>query len=177
MVDKGLLSYEEKVCKYWPEFAKHGKEQITLADVLRHESGLNNLDHTAKIVDFSRENIRKNVLGKPVEDCTPKWPLIEKGAGNFDGSDTKRHYHALARGWILNEIIRRVDPGRRTLGEILQEDVPVDDIFCGLSDSQLGQTATLSTKSLWWLAMQSITPKGGLNIIMNHLELHLSDFS
>ena len=30
MVDKGLLNYEEKICKYWPEFGKNGKENITL---------------------------------------------------------------------------------------------------------------------------------------------------
>ena len=26
----GLLDYNEKVCKYWPEFANNGKEDITL---------------------------------------------------------------------------------------------------------------------------------------------------
>ena len=46
MKDKGLLSYEEKVCTYWPEFAQNGKEGITVADVLRHESGLDKLEET-----------------------------------------------------------------------------------------------------------------------------------
>lgn len=40
MVDQGLLDYNEKVAKYWPEFAQNGKENITVADVMRHESGL-----------------------------------------------------------------------------------------------------------------------------------------
>jgi len=42
--DKGLVKYEEKVCTYWPEFAQNGKENITVADVLRHEGGLDRLD-------------------------------------------------------------------------------------------------------------------------------------
>ena len=40
LVDRGLLQYEEKMAKYWPAFGQHGKEQITVEDVLRHEAGL-----------------------------------------------------------------------------------------------------------------------------------------
>merc|ERR1712227_850688 len=35
----------------------------------------------------------------------------------------KREYHALTRGWVANEIFRRVDKRKRTLGEFLAEDV------------------------------------------------------
>ncbi len=34
-VDRGLLDYDEKVATYWPDFAKNGKEDIKLCDVLR----------------------------------------------------------------------------------------------------------------------------------------------
>lgn len=27
---RGLLDYKERICKYWPEFAKNGKENVTL---------------------------------------------------------------------------------------------------------------------------------------------------
>jgi CubicO group peptidase (beta-lactamase class C family) len=36
MVDKGVLDYDEKVSKYWPEFAQNGKDQLKLCDVLRY---------------------------------------------------------------------------------------------------------------------------------------------
>jgi CubicO group peptidase (beta-lactamase class C family) len=36
----GLLDYEDKVAKYWPEFAQHGKEDIRVVDVLRHDAKL-----------------------------------------------------------------------------------------------------------------------------------------
>ena len=39
-VEKGLLLYNDKVCKHWPEFGNNGKENITIADVLRHDAGL-----------------------------------------------------------------------------------------------------------------------------------------
>ena len=40
-VDRGLLSYSDKVSKHWPEFGQKGKDNITVADVMRHEAGLN----------------------------------------------------------------------------------------------------------------------------------------
>ena len=43
LVDQGLLSYDEKIVTYWPEFGNKGKTDITLADVLRHEAGLQDL--------------------------------------------------------------------------------------------------------------------------------------
>ena len=40
LVDRGLVSYDQKVSEIWPEFGANGKENITVADVLRHEAGL-----------------------------------------------------------------------------------------------------------------------------------------
>ena len=36
MVDRGLLNYDDKISKHWPQFAKKGKQDLTVADVLRH---------------------------------------------------------------------------------------------------------------------------------------------
>ena len=44
MVDKGLLDYESKISKYWPEFGRNGKENITLKQLLKHEAGLDKLN-------------------------------------------------------------------------------------------------------------------------------------
>ena len=35
-VDRGLISYTDEVSKHWPDFAKNGKSEITIADVLRY---------------------------------------------------------------------------------------------------------------------------------------------
>ena len=43
MVGKGLLDYNEKVHKYWPQFAQNGKDEITLADVLRYFGFMNTI--------------------------------------------------------------------------------------------------------------------------------------
>jgi len=33
---RGWLDYEERVCAYWPEFAQHGKDRITVRQLLAH---------------------------------------------------------------------------------------------------------------------------------------------
>ena len=109
-VEKNLLNYSEKVSKYWPEFGQNDKENITLADVLRHESGLSWLDHTFAKEDFYSENIKANKIGEIIEKCAQKFP-----------GKTSREYHLISRGCILNEIIRRVDPQNRTIGEIIKQ--------------------------------------------------------
>ena len=38
MVERGLLSYEDKVAKHWPEFGQKGKQDITVAELLRQVS-------------------------------------------------------------------------------------------------------------------------------------------
>ena len=37
---RGWLDYEERVAKYWPEFAQQGKEAITVRQLLAHQAGL-----------------------------------------------------------------------------------------------------------------------------------------
>ena len=48
LVDRGLLSYDEPVATYWPEFGANGKDTITVRDVLRHRSGLSHLKGVSK---------------------------------------------------------------------------------------------------------------------------------
>lgn len=160
LVDKGLLSYDEKVVSYWPDFGQNGKNDITLADVLRHEAGLQDFNHTCKVSDFSKDGIRENKLGKLIEDLSPVFPTKELGVSNPDGSETRRAYHALTRGWVLNEIVRRVDPEKRTIGEIIVSDIGINGVRCGITEDEAKNVGQLSAKSISWLLLQCFTPKG-----------------
>src|SRR5229473_2829253 len=40
LADKGLLDFDAPVARYWPEFAQHGKERITVRQLLNHRAGL-----------------------------------------------------------------------------------------------------------------------------------------
>ena len=110
--DRDLLEYSDKISKHWPEFGQEGKEDITIADLMRHEAGLANLSNPLEIEDMLPENIKKNAAGEKLVRCVPSYP--EGG---------KREYHAFSRGCLANEIMRRVDPLNRTLGEFLQKEI------------------------------------------------------
>jgi CubicO group peptidase (beta-lactamase class C family) len=42
LVESGRLHLDDAVAAYWPEFARNGKREITVREVLRHRSGLSN---------------------------------------------------------------------------------------------------------------------------------------
>ena len=113
MVDQGKLDYNEPVAKYWPEFAQGGKAKVTLADVMRHEAGLDKLGKKVEINDTMTEAIKANKLGKMIEEE----PYQEYPEG------LERVYHTLTRDWITNEIFRRVDDKKRTMHEYMKEEV------------------------------------------------------
>lgn len=90
LVDQGLISYEDKVVKHWPEFGSLGKEDIRLCDVLRHESGLVNLSEKVMISDLSRDAIKENKIGSKIEKTEMRLPP--------EKYQTKRAYHSISRG-------------------------------------------------------------------------------
>jgi len=110
--DNGLLDYGDKISKHWPEFGEEGKEDITVADLMRHEAGLAHFPTAIELTDILPENLKKNAAGEKIAKMKPSWP--ENG---------KRQYHSLTRGWIANEIFRRVQGGQTTLGEFLDREL------------------------------------------------------
>ncbi len=154
MVDRGLLKYDEKVSKYWPEFAQKGKGDLKLADVMRHEAGLAYIHHTWKGDDFYPENIKKNPIGKVIEEAEQKFPPKTMG--------TDREYHGMTRGLILNEIFRRVEPQGRTIGEFLRDEVcgPMNaDVVIGTNKEDEEKLKKLTAPSMGTVACHSMIPK------------------
>ena len=105
---RGWLNYDERVCAYWPEFAQNGKEQITVRQLLSHQAGLFALDvppDKSLVADLDRLAV---VLARQ----KPAW---EPG--------TRQAYHAITLGFYENELLRRVDPKHRSLGQFFQEEI------------------------------------------------------
>jgi CubicO group peptidase (beta-lactamase class C family) len=110
---RGLLDYEERVCTYWPEFAQHGKENVTVRQLLAHQAGLFAFDERVDrsvVADLDRLAV---VLARQ----EPEW---EAG--------TRQAYHAISLGFYEGELLRRIDPQHRTLGQFFQDEVasPLD---------------------------------------------------
>ncbi len=119
---KGYFNYDEKVSKYWPEFAVNGKEDITVRTLLSHQAGLPAID----------EPLDLEILADPdrtMEAIAKQRPLWEPG---------KKHgYHAISLGWYESGLIRKIDPKHRTIGQFFAEEIakPLGlDFYIGLPD-------------------------------------------
>merc|ERR1711942_421797 len=151
MVDKGLLDYKEKISKYWPEFAQNGKGDTTVADLMRHEAGFPSFDQALPRESLLPENIKRNKIGE----------VIEKQEQSFPSETQKRQYHAVTRGWIANEVFRRVEPSGATIGEHLQtiaHDLSAD-VHIGVEGKHLTTYFPVSHMSGAFVLRQSLIPK------------------
>ncbi|MEA2443717.1 MAG: hypothetical protein QOJ12_1009 [Thermoleophilales bacterium] len=119
---RGWLDYDERVAAYWPEFAQGGKGSVTVRQLLGHEAGLPIIDAPldARLLgDHDR-------LAAAVARQEPLWKPGEKHG-----------YHGVSLGWYQGELIRRVDPQRRTLGRFFAEEIAAPlglDFHFGLPD-------------------------------------------
>jgi CubicO group peptidase (beta-lactamase class C family) len=139
--DQGLINYEDKISKHWPEFAKHGKENIRIEDLLRHDAKLQILKKPIDVEWTLPENIKKNKIGEIIEDT--KQANLPR---NFE-----RCYHAVTKDWITNEIFRRVEPQGRTMGEYYREemkDLMGADIYFNLTEDELSRVYDAGFSSL-----------------------------
>jgi len=119
---RGWLDYEEPVATYWPEFAQHGKARITVRQLLAHQAGLFAFDEPVDrcvVADVDRLAV---VLARQ----KPAW---EPG--------TRQGYHAITLGFYEGELLRRVDPRHRTLGQFFQDEIATpleEDIYIRLPE-------------------------------------------
>jgi CubicO group peptidase (beta-lactamase class C family) len=105
---RGWLDYEERVCTYWPEFAQNGKETITVRQLLAHQAGLFAFDEPVDrsvVADLDRLAV---VLARQKPAWTP---------------GTRQAYHALTIGFYEGELLRRIDPQHRSLGQFFQDEI------------------------------------------------------
>jgi CubicO group peptidase (beta-lactamase class C family) len=105
---RGWLDYEAPVARYWPDFAQHGKGAITVRQLLGHEAGLVLLDEKLPLEKLGDLDYVARVLARQ----KPAWP-----------PGTRHGYHTLTLGLYMQELIRRADPARRTLGRVFRDEI------------------------------------------------------
>lgn len=92
--ERGLLHIDDRVCEYVPEFGSHGKDAMTIGQVLAHKAGIPN--HPPEVLDLDQLDNRELILRLL---CEAK-PFARPG--RFVA------YHALSGGALMGEIVRRV---------------------------------------------------------------------
>ena len=130
---RGWLDYDARVAKYWPEFAQNGKQDVTVRQLLAHQAGLFAFD----------EPVDRSTVADPdrlAEVMARHKPAWEPG--------TRQAYHGLTLGFYEGELMRRVDPRHRTLGQFFHDEVATrlgEDIYIRLpAEIPTSRLATLS---------------------------------
>jgi len=92
LADEGKVDLEAPVAKYWPEFARNGKEKLRVRDIISHNDGVFATDgaEPGDVYDFDRM-VKIIAAQKP-----------EKPSGKSGGYDT------VNIGFKAGEIVRRV---------------------------------------------------------------------
>ena len=130
-VDRGWLKYSDTVVQHWPEFAAHDKGEATVAQLLSHQCGLFSVQGDISLA----EALDWNTITARLADTKPEWPI-----------GTTHGYHALTYGWLAGELVRRVDPQHRGIGQFVQEEIvkPLGlDLWIGLPDALESRVAPL----------------------------------
>jgi len=122
LIDRGQLNSAEKVGKYWPEYAKKGKEDTTVEMILNHSAGLPALRAQVEEGGFFDWEYMVELL----ENEEPFWtPGEETG------------YHMMTTGWLIGELVRRVSG--KSLGKFFNDEIsePYNlDYWIGLPESE-----------------------------------------
>jgi CubicO group peptidase (beta-lactamase class C family) len=131
LADRGLIDYDAPVAEYWPAFAQHGKERLTVAQAVSHQGGLH-----AMPAPFAVEHITDWDAGiRHIEAGVPAW---EPG--------TATGYHAVTFSWILGGIIQGATG--RHIKDVISEEIArplgvTDEMFVGIPEDVGERLATL----------------------------------
>ncbi|UCF83502.1 MAG: beta-lactamase family protein [Desulfobacteraceae bacterium] len=140
--DQGRLDFDDPVAKYWPEFAKNGKANITIAHILSHRAGIPFMSHRLLVESPKTPRARVEIgnrksIARAIEDTRPVWtPGKENG------------YHGMAIGMVPDEIVARLTGKFPPLGDILRKEVfkplGLKNIYLGLPKSQYNRMAKMN---------------------------------
>ncbi|KUG14485.1 esterase a [hydrocarbon metagenome] len=130
LADRGLIDYDAPIADYWPEFAAGGKARATIRHALTHRAGI---PQDPPGFDISMM-CDWDAVCQAVSGLEPLWK-----------PGTRIHYHALTYGWMLGEVVRRVDG--RSIQRFLQEEVcqplGITDLYFGAPLEAERRIATL----------------------------------
>ena len=143
LADRGEIDLDAPVAQYWPEFGRAGKQDITVAMVLGHRSGLiapRTRMHWSEVTDWQR-------VCDALAAAEPWWK-----------PGTAQGYHMVAFGFVLGEVVRRVTG--RTLGQYLRTEIaePMGiDVHIGLPAAEHHRCADMINKP----HIRDVLAKGG----------------
>lgn len=88
----GDLALDDRVVVHWPEFGIHGKDRLTVRELLAHRGGL-----PLPLAPLTREDV---LAWHPVTAALAQQAPMWKPGQHFA-------YHPLTMGWLAGEVLRR----------------------------------------------------------------------
>lgn len=131
LVDRGLLDLDAPVREYWPEFAENGKGEVTVRHLMTHSAGLHRI---RPIIDSAERMLDWDHMTAALAAAPCAYP-----AGTANG------YHGLTYGWLVGEVIRRVD-GRDITTFVADEiaaPLELGGLFIGCPPAERGRVAPI----------------------------------
>lgn len=131
--ERGLVDIDAPIASYWPEYAAHGKDGITIRHVLQHRGGVPQMPP-----DLTPEGLAD-------WDAIVTWladvePMCAPGETSM--------YHSLSYGYLIANIVRLTDPQHRPFGQFMQDELfrplGIHDTWFGLPGSEEHRVATLT---------------------------------
>lgn len=132
LADRSEIDLHAPVARYWPEFGQAGKEDITIAMVMSHRSGV--IGPRTRMTP--QQALDWDGVCRQIAAAEPWWP-----------PGTAQGYHMVTFGFILGEVVRRVTD--RTLGQFLRTEIaePIGiDVHLGLPASEHHRCAEMVNK-------------------------------
>ncbi|MEU4477628.1 serine hydrolase domain-containing protein [Micromonospora sp. NPDC023966] len=129
LVERGVLDLDAPAARYWPEFAAAGKAGITVGDILSHQARLPGVRERIGLDDLLDHETMAKLLADQAPETDPRAAFI---------------YHALTWGWLVDELVRRVDG--RSVGEFFTDEFarPLElDTWIGLPDEHHDRASTM----------------------------------
>jgi CubicO group peptidase (beta-lactamase class C family) len=105
LAEEGAISIEDRVGDHIPDYARHGKDDITIGHVLSHRAGVASMPREAFDLD---KLVDREFIVETICDAKPDYKPGQMLA-----------YHAVSGGFILGEIVHRVTG--KSIREVLAE--------------------------------------------------------
>jgi len=106
LADRGALRYDQKVCEFWPEFARNGKKDITIRHTLSHTAGIPQMPYNLGRSDLNDWSRMCDIIAESEPLWAPGGPAV---------------YHALTYGWILGRVIELA--GAKPFAKFLKDEI------------------------------------------------------
>ena len=129
LIESGKLDTEALVSDYWPEYSCAGKEQTKVIDFLTHRAGMFGFQTPLPQDSWEDWNMIVDRLAK-------QEPIREPG--------TTQGYHAMTFGYLVGELVRRIDG--RSLGNYFKEEIADEfdiDFIIGLDNADIERCADM----------------------------------